>query len=50
MLCGKENNNVINRPINESNIHELFVNLFGGKFVYLINERTRTKNFVRLIT
>ncbi|MFS7910119.1 hypothetical protein Hanom_Chr02g00102541 [Helianthus anomalus] len=23
------------RPVNELNVHELFVNLFGGKFVYV---------------
>ncbi|KAJ0778522.1 hypothetical protein HanLR1_Chr02g0072611 [Helianthus annuus] len=30
------------RPVNEPNVHELFMNLFGGKFVYvgLFNKRT----------
>ncbi|KAF5801818.1 hypothetical protein HanXRQr2_Chr06g0252471 [Helianthus annuus] len=40
------------RSVNESNVYELFLNLFGGKFIYvrlLINERTRTKICVRLI-
>ncbi|MFS7907866.1 hypothetical protein Hanom_Chr01g00076441 [Helianthus anomalus] len=25
----------LNRPVNVPNVHELFVNLFGGKFVYV---------------
>ncbi|MFS7967548.1 hypothetical protein Hanom_Chr09g00786971 [Helianthus anomalus] len=37
------------RPVNEPNVHELLMNLFGGKFVYLLTERTRTKKIVRLI-
>ncbi|KAF5806753.1 hypothetical protein HanXRQr2_Chr05g0225281 [Helianthus annuus] len=35
-ICHK----LMDRPVNELNVHELFKNLFGGKFVYLISERT----------
>ncbi|KAJ0807086.1 putative cytochrome b5-like heme/steroid binding domain-containing protein [Helianthus annuus] len=32
------------RPVNEPNVHELFMNVFGGKFVYvrLFSKRTNT--------
>ncbi|KAJ0478717.1 putative beta-galactosidase [Helianthus annuus] len=41
--------NVIIRVVNEQNVQRTFRELFGQKFVCLINERTRTKTFVRLV-